>query len=80
MRDGLAARAGWKRILQALLIAWALLGAVAYELYPAVLTGQRAVDAVLVSAIVTLLLAELVEVVGTLAYKVFFRQGSKGPA
>ena len=73
-------RAGWRRALQALFVAWMLLGAIGYSFYPIVLTGHRAVDAILVSAAATLLLAELVEVLGTLAYLVFFRRDSTGPA
>lgn len=45
-----------------LLGAWLVLGFLAESLLPAILTGNRILDAVLVSAAVTFLLAELFEV------------------
>jgi hypothetical protein len=55
------------RVLGSLLISWLILGSVAYSFYPK-LTGHRILDAVLVSAMATVLLATLAEPVVGLLY------------
>lgn len=51
----------WKSALSGVLVLWILLGAVAYTVYPRVLTGSRIVDAILVSAIASFLVLVLAE-------------------
>lgn len=60
------ARFRWKHALTALLVAWFLLGSLAYAFYPVVLTGNRLLDAILLAAAVTAVAAPLVEVVAWL--------------
>lgn len=45
-----------------LLVVWLVLGFLAEIFLPAILTGNRVLDAILISAAVTFLLAELAEV------------------
>jgi hypothetical protein len=59
--------ASLKLVLGVLLSFWLLLGTVAYSFYPH-LTGHRVLDALLVSAIVTSLLATLAEPIVGLLY------------
>lgn len=57
------ARFRWKHLPTALLVAWFFLGALAYSLYPVVLTGNRLLDAILMAAIVTVVVSPLIELV-----------------
>lgn len=56
------ARFRWKHALTALLVAWFLLGSLAYAFYPVVVTGNRLLDAILLAAAATVVLSPLVEV------------------
>ena len=51
-----------RRVIWVLLVVWLVAGGLAESLLPALLTGNRFIDAALISAAVTFLLAELVEV------------------
>ena len=51
----------WKSALSGVMVLWLLLGAVAYAIYPRVLTGSRIVDAILISAIASFLVLALAE-------------------
>ena len=74
------ARFRWKNAFTVLLVSWFLLGALVYALHPLVLTGNRLLDAVLLAAAATFLLAQLVEVFGI--FLLPFRDSGKrnGPA
>lgn len=71
-------RASFKLLLGSLLFFWLLLGSITYAFYPR-LTGHRVLDALLVSAMVTLLLATFAEpLVGLLAAaRHLFRRGDE---
>lgn len=56
------ARFRWKHTFTAMLVAWFLLGSLAYTFYPVVVTGNRLLDAVLLAAAVTAVVSPLVEV------------------
>jgi hypothetical protein len=56
----------WKRLLVGLGLLWLFLGGIAYELYPWAPTGHRLLDAALASAVATVVLMELLELLGVL--------------
>lgn len=52
-----------KRSFLLLSLLWVALGLIVYVFFPAILTGNRVIDAVLLSALATVLLGELFEVI-----------------